>query len=474
MLCSCFGIVSCVVQEDSERTMERTLKYAINITDFISLTAVIIALVLVLKNWGSNRMGSEKYPLVAYLLVVLIRSISNFLEWINIVGAMDPYEDYVEVLGPVLWIFLVYAFLQDRNKKRLRESEERFKQLTDHLDVVFWLSDNSRKRMVYVSSAYQRIWGMDSTARCDYPEPFMSIIHPDDREKVMPVLEVRTKGKPTCTEFRVLRPDNGAECWISSRTFPVYNSHGDAYRIAGIAEEITEQKKAEKQMLEDQAQLKLLASELAVAEERERRRLAKYLHDEIGQLLISTKLKMGNLKKLAIQYGESGMLADISSSLDKAIKDTRTLTFDLSSPILQELGLEAAVAEWLSDEIEQKHDIEVEFEDDGKRIPIDDDHASLIFRDLRELLVNVVKHSQATKVKVSISKNDENIIVSVEDNGVGFNPHETTSMISKKATFGLFSIRQRLGQMGGSFELISKPGKGCRAEMVMPRDKVNH
>ena len=126
------------------------------------------------------------------------------------------------------------------------------------------------------------------------------------------------------------------------------------------------------------------------------------------------------------------------------------------------------MSEWLADEIQEKHGIETEFENDGQLKPLDKDIRMLLFRDVRELLVNIVKHAQAHKVKVSVRRVDGHIHVSVEDDGVGFDPVEVTSTAAQKAKFGLFSIRERLEQLGGLIEIDSEPGHGSKITMIAP------
>jgi signal transduction histidine kinase len=127
-----------------------------------------------------------------------------------------------------------------------------------------------------------------------------------------------------------------------------------------------------------------------------------------------------------------------------------------------------AVAEWFAEEIRDKHGIATQFEDDGRPKPLDDDIRVLLFRNVRELLINVVKHAHAHKVKVAIRKVGKKIQVSVEDDGVGFDPAEAASSAAKRAEFGLFSIRQRLEQLGGHLRIDSEPGRGCKVTMAAP------
>ena len=191
-------------------------------------------------------------------------------------------------------------------------------------------------------------------------------------------------------------------------------------------------------------------------------------HDRIGQFLIMSKVQLEALRESTSSKESVRVLSDICNLLDQTIQNTRLLTFDLSSPILYELGFEAAVAEWLVEQIEHKHGIKTKFEDDGEPKPLDDDIRALLFRDVRELLINVIKHASAKKVKVSIRRADDKIRVGVEDDGVGFAVSELGSIASKTGGFGLFSIRERLGQLGGYLEVKSEPGRGTQVTITAP------
>jgi signal transduction histidine kinase len=232
-----------------------------------------------------------------------------------------------------------------------------------------------------------------------------------------------------------------------------------------------ERKRAEQRAREYQAQLKSLASQLTLAEEHERHCLATELHDRISQSLVISKIKLEALRKSGSGRKLDKALEDVCNSLGQTIQDTRTLTFDLSNPVLYELGFEMAVSEWLTNQIQEKHGITVEFEADGEAKPLDDDVRILLFRDVRELLTNVVAHAHAHKVKVSIKKLGGQISITVEDDGVGFDLAEVLSGAAGKGEFGLFSIRERLERLGGHLEIESKPRCGCKVTIVAPLKK---
>ncbi|MGM0452952.1 MAG: AAA family ATPase [Thermodesulfobacteriota bacterium] len=229
--------------------------------------------------------------------------------------------------------------------------------------------------------------------------------------------------------------------------------------------EVTRQREADS--LRYQAQLRSLSSELSLAEERERRRLATQLHDRIGHALTTASMKLRLLQNQNNGDAESaGITEDIYGLIEQSIADTQSLTFELSPPILYDLGLEAAL-DWLAEQTRARHPITVSIIDDMQDKPLDESFRVLLFQAARELLFNVVKHAGATAVTISIAREGEQIRLAIEDDGVGFNP-EAPESSSKKGGFGLFSIRERLAHQGGRLEINSTRGSGCRITMISP------
>jgi signal transduction histidine kinase len=143
------------------------------------------------------------------------------------------------------------------------------------------------------------------------------------------------------------------------------------------------------------------------------------------------------------------------------------LTFDLSPPVLYELGLEAAL-ESLMERMQKLHDLRFEFVDDNQPKPLSEDLAVLLYRAVQEVLVNIVKHAQARTAKTSIEKDDKKVRVTIRDDGVGFDVTEIESHVDREGKFGLFSIRERLDHLGGHVEIATKPGQGTQVTLVVP------
>ena len=231
--------------------------------------------------------------------------------------------------------------------------------------------------------------------------------------------------------------------------------------------EVEERIGNEKKMRQQQDKLRSLTSELILTEERQRRQIATELHDRIGQNLAVTKIKLGELGESYPSNLVAGQLSKINEIVDQTIQDTRSLTFEISPPVLYELGLEPAM-ESLIDQIQGQHKIRIKFSGNGQPESLDDGRRVIIYRAVRELLFNIVKHAGAQSAKVSIRRIDDSIQIGVEDDGVGCDISQIYLRMNKARGFGLFSIRERFSHLGGRVEIQSKPGQGTRVVLLLP------
>ena len=232
--------------------------------------------------------------------------------------------------------------------------------------------------------------------------------------------------------------------------------------------EIEERKKNEQELLGYQQRLRHLSSELLQTEERERRRIAIEIHDRIGQALAVNKIQLGALQAEVDSQDLKTKIQDIRGLLSQTIRDTRTLTFELSPPVLYELGLQAAL-EWLAEIVRKQSGLKVDVAGDGSDRKLDEEKRVLLFRTCRELLFNVVKHAGATRARVSLRGDGAAIMVKISDDGTGFDPDLLQSGYDPLENgFGLFSIREQLEHRGGTFKVDSGPGRGSEVTIVMP------
>jgi signal transduction histidine kinase len=213
-------------------------------------------------------------------------------------------------------------------------------------------------------------------------------------------------------------------------------------------------------------QLRQLAGQLTLAEQRERRRMAQVVHDHLQQLLVGARLRTAALAR-AGGSGVAEAAAQIESLLDESIAASRSLTAELSPPISREGGLEAGL-EWLARWMADKHGLEVALCVDRSLPALPEDVRVLLFESVRELLFNAVKHAGARSVELGVRQAEGEIQIRVGDSGPGFNPAALHQIGGVGGGFGLFSIRERLSLVGGRVEIDSAPGRGSQVRLIAP------
>jgi signal transduction histidine kinase len=212
---------------------------------------------------------------------------------------------------------------------------------------------------------------------------------------------------------------------------------------------------------ESPERLRALLYALSIAEERERRRIAAGLHDDLGQLLAIAKLKLGQLGAAACAPERRALAEDLRSLIDQAACAARSTTFELSSPVLEQLGLEAAIQS-CGERMEQMYGFRFSFESDGAPIDLPREALVVLLRVVRELLFNVHKHARATAVKVAVRRVRGMFTLCAADDGVGFDPGDRHPRFTSHGGFGLFSAEAQVHAIGGCFAIDSAPGAGTR------------
>jgi PAS domain S-box-containing protein len=352
-------------------------------------------------------------------------------------------------------------------EESLRDAEVRFRSIFENTIVGLYRTTPSG-RILLANPALIKIMGCRSfkqLVKFNVGKNGFDPSTPRSRFKKI----IKKEGRVIGLESIWRRPD-GTKLFVSESAFAVKDAKGKILYYEGTAHDITKRKEAEEKLMLYQQQLRSLASELSLAEERLRRRIAAELHDHIAQNLAISKIKLESLKD-DVKPGLAKSLKEVINLISQTIDASRSLTFEISPPVLYELGFETAIG-WLARQTRQRFGLDVEFINDEKPKPLNADIRILLFQAVRELLVNVVKHAKAKKAKVYALAVGDNIQVTVEDNGVGFditalNPAKDFT----KGGFGLFNIRERLDQIGGSVIIQSGRKKGTQITLTAPMEK---
>lgn len=375
------------------------------------------------------------------------------------------------------------AIQRAQAEEALRESEGRFRFMADAAPVLIWMAGRDK-----LCTYFNRQW-LEYTGRTMEQElgnGWTESVHPEDLQRVW---QTYSSASDRQEEFRLeyrLRRADGQYRWIFDHGVPYGGPEESFLGYIGGCIDITDRMEAEQRMaslnetLEERVvertaiaeqrsrQLRALAAELTQAEQKERRRLAQLLHDHLQQILVAAKFKVSMFQNEMADSNGHPQLQEIDDLLHQAIEASRSLTVELSPPILYDGGLAPALP-WLARWMNEKHGFKVLIEADPEAEPKGEEVRVLLFQAVRELLFNAVKHSKVKEANVTMKRLDpEHLQVVVEDKGSGFDPTNLDRRESLNQGFGLFSIRERLGHLGGRLDIESSLGKGTRLTLVAP------
>ena len=255
-------------------------------------------------------------------------------------------------------------------------------------------------------------------------------------------------------------------------TFPIEVSLNHVGgRAFAFVTDVTDRQERTLELERRTAQFSRLASDLTLAEHHAREQVAKTLHDGLQQLLVSAMLTLEQRMRRDTQQGVAtdNLLLQVKADLDEAIASARSLSYELVPPVLRSLGLPAAFG-WLATWAREKFGLEVCVTADPRASRARDDVQTLLFESVRELMFNAVKHAQVSRVMLDVTGDpDDGLCITVRDEGIGF---DVAALVERGKTnqvgWGLFSIRERVTLLGGSFDIDSAPGQGTTFRLMVP------
>ena len=341
----------------------------------------------------------------------------------------------------------------------LERSEARFRALFDHSPTLSATLDPHG-----VIQSVNR----HGAAELGYPKASLlgfslfDHVHLEDRAGFAAcVHEAATSHEVSSCDIRLFRRD-GRCMWVRASARSMADSEGRAVLLLAC-KDLTEHKEAVARLLEHQTRLRLLTKALRLAEEKERRRIASCLHDAVGHSLALARIKLGAFRR---PHG-SGELLEVDELIAEAIEATRSLTFELSPPLLYEVGLEAAL-EAMGERLVESNGLALVFYADAAPKPLGLDTKVVLYRLVEELLINVLKHAQADSVRMSVVATSDEIEIAVSDDGVGLEDPEAGAPSRATAGHGLLSLREQLKALGGRLVVETAPGQGTTMRICAP------
>jgi len=367
-----------------------------------------------------------------------------------------------------------------RTEEALKESEQRFRTMADGAPLMIWVHD-AEGRQEYVNQAFCDFFGVDRENMTD--DRWHELVHPEDRDAyVEEFFACIHAHRPFHGEARV-RGATGEWRWLESWGRPRVNGDGEFLGYVGTSADVSDRITAEEtlrtsketlerkvaqrteELRERNMRLRHLTRQLTDAESRERRRIAEELHDYLAQLLVATRLQMANLRTALSDEGHVERLRAMEHQLREATSYTRTLMAELSPSVLFESGLVAALRQLAEAMGEQGLTVEVR---EANPVALPENTRVLVYQCARELLHNCLKHAQTDRAQVVIRKSGESVQVAVRDSGCGANPDTIERGDGWREKFGLFSIRERVEALDGSFTIETAPGSGMTCTIAVP------
>ena len=389
-------------------------------------------------------------------------------------GAAD-YLIKSQLTAPLLERAVRYAIERKHAEEALRESEERFRFLAENTGDVLYRLRYDTMHYDYLSPAVKTLTGYspEEIHALGFSKLVLTIeVSGDKHASLETIKQDRKEGR--AWEYRanyLIRTKGGESKWLRDHSFPWFDKSGGLVGSVGILSDITDQKQAEEAMRESEKQLRFLSAKLLTVQEEERSRLAQQLHDSIGQTLVAIKFGVENIVKMTASGNDERVVNALKAVVQmnqNAIEEIRRLYMDLRPTVLDDFGIIAAIG-WFCREFEEMHPgIRVE-----KRIDISESDVPrplkiVIYRVVQEAMDNIVRHSGASQVNLSLVKKAGNIELTVGDDGQGFDLAQILAEKHPKRGLGLASMKERTELAGGIYSIESTLGKGTAIRASWP------
>jgi PAS domain S-box-containing protein len=375
----------------------------------------------------------------------------------------SPTEDEINAISKFAGIL---AILMEKEiaEARLKISNERYKFATLATNEAIWDWD-LKTNEIYWGDGFKRLFGYSFPKGKGSYEQWLTCLHPDDRaivDKCYEGIFLRDKNSNIIeTEYRFLKWD-GSYADIVDIGYLLFNENGEAFRMVGSMRDITDFKRLQAQLLQQELGRQKMVIEAAIgAQEKERAEIGKELHDNINQVLSTTKLYLDLAKTDEDRRME--LLQMSSRNINNAIIEIRNLSHSLVPPSLKDLGLVESIFDLIGKiRLTQSFNIEFDFSDLSLEKYITLDQKLTLYRIVQEQFNNIIKHADANVVNILLSLEEDSIRLLMEDDGKGFDP-----VLAKKGV-GLNNIFNRAAFHDGTALLESAPGKGCRLRVAIP------
>jgi PAS domain S-box-containing protein len=390
-----------------------------------------------------------------------IRGKDGRYRWVMAKGRIIAYDD----AGNPLRMIGTHTDITEAVEKEiaLKRMNERFDSMMKATHELLWEWDIDQKTVFRAEDGLRNVYGMTDDQPIRLIGNWLKRLHTDDQPTVEAKLQEILQGQHQETfemEYRFLR-DDGSYAYIYDRGIMLRDENGTPARVIGAAQDISDRKRLEKELLQTELDYQRRIHQATVdTQEKERGEIGKELHDNVNQVLTTTKLYLD----LALTNSELNeeLVRKSLLNINNVIQEIRHLSRSLMDPSIDDLGLTDSIKDLIENiHLTQKININLLIEDDVEHW-VDATQKLTLFRIIQESLNNVLRHAKASTVAISLSKEDGLIVLLIRDNGIGFQPEKT------RKGAGLKNIKNRIYLINGTLQLESSPGHGCSLKIQFP------
>jgi PAS domain S-box-containing protein len=417
-------------------------------------------------------------------------------KWLAVKATSEAYEDEMRMQradGEYRWFLVRIAPLLDEQgnilkrygvsidiedrkqaEEKLRQSERQLVEAQRLAHVGGWDWD-LRSNTVTWSDELYRIFGLPR-GQIKIAGDATPFIHPEDRDLVLSTVKRAISNKePYCFYYRVLKPD-GTERIIQSRGSVLSDEHGEPIRVFGASQDVTEFKRAEEKLKATTEQLRALSASVQSAREAEAARISREIHDELGSALTSLKLDLELIRRKGFSATNDADLSRFQEKIktmmqliDQTVDIVRKISSELRPSVLDDIGLVAAMR-WQAQQFEAQAGIVCHYDFSVEDVDLDSQQATAVFRVFQEALTNVVRHAEASRIDITLDKQNDDLVLTIRDNGRGITADEK----SDRRSLGLLGMQERVNLIGGSIHVTGVEGQGTIIMVRVSRSGQDH
>ncbi len=399
---------------------------------------------------------------VSFDIELQMTNFKNENRWIRNIGE-SLYNHKNEIIGR-------RGVSQDITEQKLirseiEKAEEMYRLLADHSSDLICLQEHD-STFKYISPSVKNLLGYEQSEFLG--KQVFEIVHEEDVQALRDAMEEIAFSfvEKNAYSFRA-RHKEGHYVWLEFLTSPVFDGEEISYFVTSIRE-VTRWMQAQQEIEEYQTSLQKLTTEITLIEEKQKKKIASNIHDHLSQNLVISKMRINELKKNLDLKGINGDLKFIETQISEALENSRKITYELSPPILYQLGVIEAL-NWLLDDVEASHKIKCRLNSNVDNIKLNDVKSILLYRSIQEVINNAIKYAQTSLITVDLEKDKLGLNILISDYGVGFNTSTLNNYNNHSGSgFGLFAVQERIRNIQGEFIIVSEINVGTTVKFFIP------